>query len=167
MPVARGPSVNLRSALVVGLSGLIAAVLLGVVVVAVAGRSDNVQLRLGDERFGNLSSVRSARTIARDGPLLFSDVAGGSRDIYVQHLGDDPATGWRVFDARPIGEPRSCVLVWDDDDRVFNDNGRCSQAHTVPADGSGLRQYAVTIEAGRLVIDLNVDPATTTTSQES
>ena len=33
----------------------------------------------------------SASNIASGGPLLFSDVSSGKRDIYLQHTGDDPA----------------------------------------------------------------------------
>ena len=50
-----------------------------------------------------------ARTIARGGPILFQDLLNRSRDIYVQHLGDDD---WRAFEAHAPGAPRRCFLEW-------------------------------------------------------
>jgi hypothetical protein len=156
MPVARGSGITARSALVVGASGVIAAVILGFMVLYLANRSENVKVRLGDDQFRDLDAERSAQTIARDGPLLFSDVAGGGRDIFVQHIGPDPKQRWFAFDARPTGEPRNCFLQWDRDAKQFTDNGRCNRSYTIPADGEGLRQYPATVDDnGKVVIDLN------------
>jgi hypothetical protein len=156
MPVARGSGISARNALVVGASGVIAAVVLGFMVLYLAKRSENVSVRLGDDRFRDIDAEKSARTIAKDGPVIYRDLAGGDRDIYVQHLGADPRQGWLAFDVRPPGEPRACALVWQAEPRQFGDNGRCTRSYTVPADGTGLRQYPATVDdTGKVVVDLN------------
>jgi hypothetical protein len=168
MPVARGSGLSARNALVVGASGVFVALVLGVVVLYVANRSENVKVRLGDDRFRDIDADKSARTIAKDGPVIYRDLAGGNRDIFVQHLGADSKQGWFAFDVRPAGEPRECAVVWRRDTKDFTDNGRCSRSYTVPADGTGLRQYPATVDDdGKVVVDLNAAErasATTTTT---
>lgn len=90
-----------------------------------------------------------AGTVARTGPLLFQDLLGNSRDIYVQHLtGDD----WRTFEAHAPGAPRRCVLRWDPAGRQFNDP--CDR-RVYAADGTGLTTFPTRVNPdGRLVADL-------------
>ena len=106
MPVARGPQMNARNALVVGLTGVVIAVLLVIAVLWLADSGGNVEVRIGDQDFRDLDADRISAEIADRGPILFSDVAGGDRDIILQHLGDDPETGWFAFDARRVGDAR-------------------------------------------------------------
>ena len=90
-----------------------------------------------------------AAAVARDGPLLFPDPRGGSRDIYVQHLGDKD---WVAFEARASGAPRRCVLRWEQPARHFVDpcDGRI-----FPADGSGLVTFPVRVDDDdRVIVDL-------------
>jgi hypothetical protein len=163
MPVARRRRVDARSALVVGASGVIVVLVLGAMVVYLAGR-DDIQVRLGDDRFQDINAESVARKIAEDGPIIYQDLAGGSRDIYVQHLGDDPEQGWLAFDVRPAGEARECALTWQVDEQQFVDNGACSAAFTFPPDGTGLAQYPATVnDDGKVVIDLNAADRPTTT----
>jgi hypothetical protein len=164
MPVARGPRFTARSALLVGGTGVfVALVLLGLVLFLV-NRSDSVKVRLGDQQFQDLDAERAARNIADKGPLLFSDVSGGGRDIFVQHLGADPKIGWLAFNARPPGESRNCFLQWSTDSRHFTDNGRCSRSFTFPADGGDLVHYPATVnDAGKVIVDLNATSRSTTT----
>jgi hypothetical protein len=150
-----------------GASAIAVALILGGVAVFVAGRSDNVKIRLGDDQFRSLDAKKSAPTIAKNGPIIFADTAGRSRDIYVQHLGADPETGWVAFDVRPAGEARDCQLVWQGDKRDFVDNGKCSRSFTFPADGTGLRHYVTRVEKGKVIVDLNADPSTTTTTAKA
>ena len=118
------------------------------------------------------SAVDRAHDIARSGPILLPDQAGGQRDILLQHLGASPGEGWYAFDARKPGRPRSCTLRWNAAARHFDDP--CGGA-SVPADGSGLVHYKVTVTRdGELVIDLNPNDETsgggaggTTTSSSS
>lgn len=90
-----------------------------------------------------------AKTIARDGPLLFPDPQGRSRDIYIQHLGGD---SWVAFEARRSGTPRQCVLTWEPGPRHFVDpcDGRI-----YPPEGAGLVSFPTTVDdKGTVVVDL-------------
>ena len=91
-----------------------------------------------------------AKTIARDGPLLFPDPQGRSRDIYIQHLGED---SWLAFEARVAGAPRRCVVKWEAGPQHFVDpcDGRI-----FPADGAGLVSFPTTVnDDGKVVVDLS------------
>jgi hypothetical protein len=161
MPVASGPRVTARNAIVVGVAGVLSAVILVVFVLWVTSHNGNkVDFRLGDEQFQDIAADGMAKRIADEGPVLFPDVsANRSRDIYVQHLGTDPKKGWLAFDAREAGEPRNCYLEWKSDRQVFVD--RCDGSE-VAADGAGLRQYSAVVNAdGKVVIDFNASAPTT------
>jgi len=99
-----------------------------------------------------------AGTVSRTGPLLFQDLLGNSRDIYVQHLsGDD----WRSFEAHAPGAPRRCVLRWDPLAKQFNDP--CDR-RVYPADGTSLTTFPTRVNPdGRLVVDLRQPQAPVTT----
>lgn len=160
MPVARGTPINARALVVVGATILAVALLLGLMVVYLAGHGTKV--RLGDNQFVDLDAKRTAPRITSDGPIQFPDVSGGGRVVNLSHVGTDPQTGWFIFDARSAGAAKQCILDWVRDRQVFVD--RCDASNTYPLDGNGLRQYAIRVdEKGRLVIDFNVDPLTTTT----
>ncbi|HUP76336.1 MAG TPA: hypothetical protein VM282_25095 [Acidimicrobiales bacterium] len=164
MPVARGPRMTARSAIVVGLAGVLSAVILLFFVLWVTSQSGNkIEFRLGDEQFQDITADRMAKQIADEGPVLFPDVsANRSRDIYVQHLGADPKTGWLAFDARKPGAGRECFLEWQRDRQIFVD--RCDGSE-VPADGAGLRQYPAVVNSnGKVVINFNAGASTTTTA---
>ncbi len=91
-----------------------------------------------------------AATVARDGPFLFPDPQGRSRDIYVQHLGEKD---WVAFEARASGAPRQCVLRWEQGPRRFVDpcNGRA-----YPPDGAGLVSFPTRVnDKGRVIVDLS------------
>ena len=156
-----------RNAIVVGLAGVVSGVMLMAFVVWATGKSsDTGQFRLGDSQFRDITADRMARRIADEGPVLFPDVsASGTRDIYVQHIGTDPKTGWLAFDARRPNVSRDCFLEWQRDRRVFVD--RCDGTEVAP-DGSGLRQYpAVVNDDGKVVIDFNASPGATTSVPSS
>ena len=160
MPVARGTRFDARSIIVVGLTVVAVALLLGGMFLYLARNGDKV--RLGDNQFADLNAANTAEKIAKDGPIQFPDVSGGGRVVNLSHTGTDPQTGWYVFDARSPGAARDCLLDWDRTKHVFVD--RCDATNTYPIEGTGLRQYAIRVDAkGRLVIDFNVDPKTTTT----
>jgi hypothetical protein len=168
VPVAKRARIDGRSALVLGATGVVVALVIGAFVVYLAGR-DDIQVRLGDDRFQDINAESTADKIAQDGPIIYQDLAGGSRDIFVQHLGDDPEQGWLAFDVRPAGEARDCALSWQTDEQQFVDNGSCSESFTFPPDGAGLPQYPATVnDDGKVVIDLNAaarDDVPTTTTQ--
>ena len=156
---------------VIGVAGLVLGLVLLVVVFVFAvpslSESGKVQVKLGSDRFDAGLATKRADAIRRDGPILFSDVASGQHDIFLQHLGDDDKTGWSAFDARRAGQSRDCTLKWDSQDNQFNDP---CDGSTVPADGAGLQHYKVVVtDVGTVVINLNPDdqggdPTTTTTA---
>jgi hypothetical protein len=148
-PVARSQQ-HAGRALVVAAVGVLLALGFAIGVALLANRG-SVEVRLGDETFQAGDAASITEDIADRGPVIYSDVAGGDRDIWVQHLGDDPETGWHAFDVRPAGSPRDCVAEWHPDDEVFV--ASCT-GEEFPADGDGLPQYPVTIEDGDVDIDL-------------
>ncbi len=156
MPVARGPQIDTRSALVVGITGVAVAVLLVVFVLWLAGQGGKVEIRLGDTDFDAGRADRMAARIAEGGPLLFSDVAGGSADIIVAHVGDDPDTGWFAYDARRPDDPRACFFTWVPERQLLVDS--CDPDDTVAVDGDDLVHHPVRVDDdGHLRIDVTVD----------
>jgi len=159
MPVAQSRGHAGKALLVAGV-GVALAMGLALLMAVLANRGD-VEVRLGDDRFdaGQVESI--ARSIAQDDglPLLYQDLVGRSRHIYVQHAGDDPDLGWSAFGAFDPDDP-SCAVQIDREARTLVN--ACDEAVTYPLDGTGLRQYPVAVEGGRLYVDLNEITTTTT-----
>jgi len=88
-----------------------------------------VRIRLGDDRFDAGQIERQARTIAEDGPITYPPLVG-DRVLIVNHLGDDPTTGWLAFSARPPGAHPECIVGWQPDEGVFVDP--CTDECTPP-----------------------------------
>src|SRR5690606_24395042 len=86
---------------------------------------------------------RIAAEIADRGPILYSDVAGGTRDLYLNHLSDDVTEGWVAFAAQQPGAARDCFLEWQADEEQFVDP---CDGSTFPPDGEGLPQFPVYVE---------------------
>ena len=132
---------------ITGIAGVLAGVLVFLGVIALTG-SDRTRSRLGSDRFVVGKARTLAKTVDRLGPLLFQDLVGGSRDIYVQHVDGH----WKAFSAHGPGEPRRCHLKWRRPTHDFVDS--CTKA-VYPADGSGLTQYHADVDKkGKLVVDL-------------
>jgi hypothetical protein len=154
MPVARSDP---RRATIIGIAGVIVGVvLIAVVLLANNLGGDRSSTQSSQSKFHVGSAESLANSIREDGPLFFNDTATGSRPLVVQHLGDDPNAGWTAFDAA-IG---SCVLTWDREAQVFTD---CNGLR-YPPDGGGLHHYPVTVTKGEVIVDLSVNPTTTTSS---
>lgn len=165
MPVAKGPRVTARSAVLIGITGVMIALVFGAGLVLLADRNSDVEINLGDSDFDAGGIERISAEIDDRGPILYSDVAGRSRDLILQHLGDDPEAGWFAFDARPPGESRDCFFEWNDDQQYFElttvaDNVTC---RTVTMDergnlddGTVILSYPIAIdERNRLRVDIN------------
>ncbi len=155
-PVAPSRQRNPRT-VILGVAGLVIGLVLLVVVFVVAvpslSETGKVQVKLGADRFDAGLATKRADAVRRDGPILFSDIASGKNDIFLQHIGDDDTTGWSAFDARPPGTTRDCTLKWDSQDNQFNDP---CDGSSVPATGDGLLHYKVVVTAaGTVVINLN------------
>lgn len=152
MPVARGTDFNAIRAVVVGILGIALGIGL-VVLMSQLANSGSVDVQLGDDVFEAGDAENRAESVERDGPVLFPDVAGGSRDIYLNHLSDDPLEGWVAFDARRPGAARECTLRWQADAQVFTDP--CEEGVVIDADGGGLPRYEVTVtDDGDLEVDI-------------
>lgn len=137
--------------------GIALVLILFVVAIPSLTESGTVEVKLGSETYDAGQAESRASNIASGGPLLFSDVSGGRRDIYLQHIGDDPATGWFAFDARRPGQSRSCTLEWQPGSGDFRDP---CDGTIVAADGTGLTDYPVTItDDGKVIVNLNPDSA--------
>lgn len=165
MPVLESRKRTSRSVVlaVVGIVvGVALVLLLFVVAIPSLTESGKVQVKLGSDTYDAGPASARAANIAKGGPLLFSDVSSGNRDIWLQHIGDDDAQGWSAFDARRPGQGRNCTLVWRTDSGDFRDP---CDGTIVPADGTGLLSYPVTVtEKGRVIVDLNPDRSTSTTA---
>ncbi len=142
--------------------GIVLVLLLFVVAIPALTESGKVEVKLGSDTYDAGSASARAQNIADGGPLLFSDVSSGKRDIFLQHVGDDVTTGWYAFDARRPGQARNCTLSWQPSLSNFRDP--CDGA-TITSDGTGLPAYPVTItDKGKVIVDLRGDAAEKTTS---
>ncbi len=152
MPVAQGPSVRSRGALLAGLAAIVvAAIIIGAVLLASNGGS-NVELKIGDSDFRNIDASRLATEINDNGPVPFSDLVGSNRAVWVNHLGGTSEDGWISFFAR-VPEKPDCLVEWNRDDRVFFDV--CDPTTTYPPTGEGLELIPTRVEDGNLIIDIN------------
>lgn len=159
MPVSQ-TKVDPRTLVLVAASFAIVAIV-GVVlfVVALPSLNDNGKAALPAKTlvFQAGPAPERATAVADGGPLLFSDVGGGLRDIYLQHGGTEPLAGWTAFDARFPGSGRECTLQWDRGAGVFREPAGCPTQRTVPADGAGLPTYPVTVTSDNL-LEIDLDP---------
>lgn len=138
----------------VGVLVLGIALVLVVFVLAVPSltRSGKLEVHLGADTFDAGPAGQRAAAIAVGGPILLPDVASGQRDIWLQHGGEAETEGWSAFDARKPGSSRDCTLRWEGARSAFTDP---CDGSVVPADGTGLVHYAVSItDDGRLIVDL-------------
>ena len=127
------------------------------------GDGEGVEFQLGDETFSPGDINNLARSIEADGPILWPDPGGFDNDIIVQHLGEDPMSGWLAFAARPEGTERPCTLGWRADTEDFQVgwstrdeelNPDCS-GEIFPADGGDQERFRVSVEEdGDLIVDL-------------
>lgn len=168
MPIERNSSTKQVSTIVMMMAATAVVVLLVFLLIRAASGSGGVSLKLGDNRFDAGNAKERAASIARSGPLLFSDVSGGgqNRPMFLNHLGNDPRTGWVAVDARPPGAKRGCFLVWSRTTKQFHPKSACAPG-IFPADGTGLVSYPWKYtEAETVEIDLRdaVQPGAVTTT---
>lgn len=128
---------------------------------AVSNRAD-VQVRLGDDYFNAGDAADISDEIGDRGPILWSDIASGNRDIVINHLGDDPEVGWVAFEARRPGDERHCQVSWNAGAGHFDYT--CEEGLTFPPDGTGLAQLPVQVTDGRIIVDINAAARGSTTT---
>lgn len=96
----------------IGVLALLAAFMWAIAAYIAGGGSEGSE-RLAPSTFRITDDVeRLAETVAEDGPLYFPELgtAIGSRSIVVDHTGDDPTDGWRVYWGYPADRDPSCVV---------------------------------------------------------
>lgn len=146
-PSRSGPSTAVRAATIV--AGMLGGVMVALLVVRLVGGKRDEERPAERREFDVGPAEARARSIARDGPLLFQDPLGRGRDVYVQHLGDGR---WLAFAARAPQAPARCVLVWRQAEAHFVDP--CTSA-SYPPDGAGLVQYPARVDKDeRVQVDL-------------
>ena len=141
----------------------VAIVLIGAVTafVAIAASRGDVEVNLGDDRFNAGQTERLAQEIEDGGglPFLYQDLVGNDRHLFVQHVGDEPDEGWIAFGAFDPDDP-SCAVLIDREEEVLVNS--CDESVTYPLDGEGLRDYPVSVEDGRIFVDVNELTTSTT-----
>jgi hypothetical protein len=160
MPVAQSRGHAGKALLVAGVS--VALILVLAFLVAQAASRGDVEIKLGDDRFdaGQVESI--AARIDEDGglPVLYPDLVGRGRNLYVQHLEENPRRGWVAFGAFDPDEPSCAVLLDREAEILVNE---CDESVTYPLAGNGLRYYPTEVEGNRLYVDINELSTTTTT----
>lgn len=161
MPVAQSRGHAGKALLVAGV-GVVVALGLAFLVAQAASRGD-VDIKLGDERFDAGQVENIAQRIVDDGglPVLYPDLVGRDRNLYVQHLEDSPRRGWVAFGAFDPDDP-ACAVLLDRDAKVLVNS--CDESVTYPLDGTGLRYYPTELDGNRLYVDINELSTTTTTA---
>jgi hypothetical protein len=77
----------------------------------------------------------------------------------VQHIGEDEDEGWIAFGAFDPDDP-TCIVALDRGSKILYNE--CDESETYPLDGEGLRQYPVTVDDGRIYVDVNELTTSTT-----
>jgi hypothetical protein len=120
--------------------------------------SPDAKNALGDPVF----EVGEAADFVDQVPLLFqAPQGGGTRDIYVHHLGGSSGRNWVAF--RAYREDRSCPLEWNERTERFREpcTGRTYGADPGPA----FPHYRATVDGdGTLIIDFRPSPTTTSSN---
>ena len=150
MPVEQRDPRQTTKAIVLGLGAVGAAVGFLLLVLWFTDRGA-VEITLGDDVFeaGRIEVI--ADEIAENGPIRYADLVGGRQNIILQHLGEDPMTGWYAFDLIRPGQPGECQLDWIEEFGVFVDS--CDPSIEIPPTGFGQPDYPVEIADGRIKID--------------
>ena len=132
-----------------GIFAVVLAVCVAGAVLAIAAKDEDVDINLGDDEFEIKQVEARAALVAADGALRYADPTGGNRPIIVNHVGDDPETGWVAVLAIAPGT-EGCIVDWDDDTDVFED----CEGTAYPPDGEGLDQFPARVEDDTLYVDL-------------
>ena len=158
MPVAQSRG-HAGKALIIAAVSVVLLLGLAFVVAQAASRGD-VKINLGDDRFdaGKVENIAKAIDAGQGLPILYGDLVGKGRNLFVHHTGRDPQTGWTAFGAFDPDKP-SCAITIDRARRMLVD--QCDPHRTYPNDGTGLRFYPATVEGGHLEVNLNQLSTTT------
>ena len=173
MPVEQRSGGSQAAAIAIGVAAVVVAVAAAWLLLDwFSGGDAPVQVNLGDEDFDAGQVARISAQIAEEGPILYSDVSGRgqNRPIWVNHFGEDPKTGWYVFDAIAPGAPDGCFLAWNAEENLFDERTPAPDDPQAPgelfrdvaysATGEGLEQAIWKVdEDDNLIITLRDDDA--------
>jgi len=136
-------------------------VLLGVIflvtwiaAVLISGGGAETTSRLAPPVFPMGSVTARADSIAEDGPIVLADLhtTRGDRSLVVDHEGDNPTTGWKLYWGYPADRDPTCPVTQVPGTRTFTD---CSGRRP---DGAQLARaggvHPTVVESERLEIDL-------------
>ena len=78
---------------------------------------------LASRRFEPGSTRTYSRIVADQGPIIFPDLLGtdGDKTIVLDHVGDDPNVGWRIYLAHPADRDLDCKVEQVRGTREFTD----------------------------------------------
>ena len=156
MPVAKSDP---RRATIIGIVGVVVGTVM-ILAVLFAGSlgGDSSHTSSSRAKFDVGPAKDRAAAIERDQtPLIFPDTATGANPIVVQHTGSDAKSGWSAFDAT---SREGCGLTWHRDTHDFTD---CDGTR-FPADGGSLHHSPTTVDNDDLIVDLDPNATTTTSS---
>lgn len=102
-----------------------------------------------------------AKAVAEGGPLLFPDLKSpdGVRSIVLDHTGDDPAVGWRVYYGYPADRDSTCLVTHEEGSRTFTD----CEGRTLSVDDLTLPQSVRPIVENRKTLYVDLRGVTTPT----
>jgi hypothetical protein len=100
-----------------------------------------------------------AKAVADGGPLLFPDLKSpdGVRSIVLDHSGNDPAVGWRVYYGYPADRDATCLVTHEEGSREFTD---CA-GRTLTVDDLTLPQSVRPIVENRKTLYVDLSGVTT------
>lgn len=123
-PRLRSP---LARAVVPVLGGLVVLALIGLLLWGIAayisGGGAETTDRLAPTRLEVGSVQNAARIVEEDGPIIFPALGTttGERTLVLDHEGDDPTRGWRIYYAYPAGGDPDCTVEQVIGTRTFTD----------------------------------------------
>ena len=106
-----------------------------------------------------------SKTVERDGPLFFPELgtAIGTSSIVIDHTGDDPADGWRVYWAYPADRAATCIAEQVPGTANFVDcDGRTIDVSQLSPPDPGV--FPIVEDHKTLVIDVRGATLATTTT---
>ncbi len=83
MARAHGIRINVVKATVVGIAGIVAALACLFILLSISKSSDSIEIRLGDDDFRGIDALNLSNEISSNGPVLFPDLLGRDRPIWV------------------------------------------------------------------------------------
>lgn len=160
--MARQKVSGARSMVTTAVVALVASAVLFFLVVQLSSTPE-AKNSLGAPTFELGKAADRAENIRDTGPLLFqAPQGGGTRDIYVHHLGGKSSENWVAFLAYRGGR-RNCQLEWNQRTERFTEP--CTKRTYGPDPGPAFEHFRASVEKdGTLVVDFRPAPTATTTA---